>query len=78
MATGAGRQLAAQHAHIPSLKVLAPVMLADARGMLWTALADPVLLFENNGLYSMNGELPADAGSVEIAHARVCGARATP
>ncbi len=45
--------------------------------MLWTALADPnpVLPFENNGLYNMTGELPADAGSVEIAHTRVCSAR---
>ena len=47
MATGAGRQLAAQHshslegwyAHIPGIKVLAPATLEDARGMLWTALA---------------------------------------
>ncbi|MGE5772111.1 MAG: alpha-ketoacid dehydrogenase subunit beta, partial [Hyphomicrobiales bacterium] len=49
MATGAGRQLAAQHshslegwyAHIPGIKVLAPGTLEDARGMLWTALQDP-------------------------------------
>ena len=42
MATGAGRQLAAQHshslegwyAHIPGIKVLAPATLEDARGML--------------------------------------------
>ncbi|MGZ3285209.1 MAG: alpha-ketoacid dehydrogenase subunit beta, partial [Xanthobacteraceae bacterium] len=55
MATGAGRQLAAQHshslegwyAHIPGIKVLAPGTLEDARGMLWTALQDPdpVLIF---------------------------------
>jgi pyruvate dehydrogenase E1 component beta subunit len=46
MTTGAGRQLAAQHshslegwyAHVPGLKVVAPATLADARGMLWTAL----------------------------------------
>ncbi len=81
MATGAGRQLAAQHAHIlegwyahiPGLKVLTPAVLEDARGMLWTALEDPdpVLLFENNGLYNMEGELPDDAGPVEIGHAVV-------
>jgi pyruvate/2-oxoglutarate/acetoin dehydrogenase E1 component len=49
MATGAGRQLAAQHshsleaffAHIPGLRVLAPATLEDARGMLWTALRSP-------------------------------------
>jgi pyruvate dehydrogenase E1 component beta subunit len=81
MTTGGGRQLAAQHshslegwyAHIPGLKVLAPATLADARGMLWSALEDPnpVLLFEHGGLYPMEGELAADAGPVEIAHAQV-------
>ena len=73
MATGAGRQLAAQHshslegwyAHIPGLKVLAPATLEDARGMLWTALddPDPVLIFEHVMLYNMAGELAADAGA---------------
>ena len=63
MATGGGRQLAAQHshslegwyAHIPGIKVLTPATLEDARGMLWTALEDPdpVLIFENAGLYNM-------------------------
>src|SRR5665213_2612169 len=48
MATGAGRQLAAQHshslevwyAHVPGLRVLAPATPADASGMLWPALCD--------------------------------------
>ncbi|MCL4300622.1 MAG: alpha-ketoacid dehydrogenase subunit beta [Anaerolineae bacterium] len=81
MATGAGRQLAAQHAHslegwyahIPGIKVLAPATLEDARGMLWTALEDPdpVLIFENNTLYNMEGRLPANAGPVDIDKARV-------
>jgi pyruvate/2-oxoglutarate/acetoin dehydrogenase E1 component len=76
MATGAGKQLAAQHshslegwyAHIPGIKVLAPATLADARGMLWTALEDPdpVLIFENVMLYNMSGELAEDAGAVDI------------
>ena len=76
MATGAGRQLAAQHshslegwyAHIPGIKVLAPATLEDARGMLWTALEDPdpVLIFENVMLYNMTGPLAADAGPVGI------------
>ena len=67
MATGAGKQLAAQHshslegwfAHIPGLKVLAPATLEDARGMLWTALEDPdpVLIFENVMLYNRTGLL---------------------
>lgn len=76
MATGAGRQLAAQHshslegwyAHIPGIKVLAPATLEDARGMLWTALQepDPVLIFENVMLYNMSGKLAHDAGAVNI------------
>ena len=80
MTTGAGRQLAAQHshslegwyAHIPGLRVLAPATLEDARGMLWPALADPdpVLIFEHGSLYNMQGELPADAGPVDIDHGR--------
>jgi pyruvate/2-oxoglutarate/acetoin dehydrogenase E1 component len=81
MATGAGRQLAAQHshslegwyAHIPGIKVLAPATLEDARGMLWTALEepDPVLIFENVMLYNMSGKLAPDAGAVNIDKAAV-------
>ena len=66
MATGAGRQLAAQHshslegwyAHIPGIRVLAPATVADARGMLAPALADPdpVLIFEHAQLYNMEEE----------------------
>lgn len=71
MATGAGRQLAAQHshslegwyAHIPGLKVLAPATIDDARGMLRLALddPDPVLIFEHAVLYNVEGELSGTA-----------------
>jgi pyruvate dehydrogenase E1 component beta subunit len=81
MATGGGKQLAAQHshslegwyAHIPGIKVLTPATLEDGYGMLATALdePDPVLIFENQTLYNMEGELPADAGPVDITKARV-------
>ena len=81
MATGAGRQLAAQHSHslenwyasVPGIRVIAPATLEDARGMLWTALQDPdpVLMFENALLYNLEGELAADAGAVDIDTARV-------
>jgi pyruvate dehydrogenase E1 component beta subunit/2-oxoisovalerate dehydrogenase E1 component len=81
MATGAGKQLAAQHshslegwfAHIPGIRILAPATLEDARGMLWTALEDPdpVLIFENALLYSMKGKMAADAGPVDIDRAAV-------
>ena len=81
IATGGGRQVAAQHshslegwyAHIPGIKVLAPATLEDARGMLWPALEDPdpVLIFEHSGLYNMKGDLAPDAGPVEIGHASI-------
>jgi pyruvate dehydrogenase E1 component beta subunit len=80
MATGAGRQLAAQHshsfegwyAHVPGLRVLAPATVEDARGMLQPALddPDPVLIFENAQLYNAEGELPDDFDT-DIDHARV-------
>lgn len=69
MASGAGRQLAAQHshswenwyAHVPGLKVLAPATVTDARYMLGQALADPdpVLIFEHVMLYNESAELDA-------------------
>ncbi|QDG67331.1 MULTISPECIES: alpha-ketoacid dehydrogenase subunit beta [unclassified Pseudarthrobacter] len=81
MTTGAGRQLGAQHshslegwyAHIPGLRILTPATLADARGMLWTALEDPdpVLIFEHGSLYNVAGELADDAGPVGIDEAAV-------
>jgi pyruvate/2-oxoglutarate/acetoin dehydrogenase E1 component len=81
MATGGGRQLAAQHshslegwyAHIPGLRIVAPATLEDARGMLWTAIQDPdpVIVFENAMLYNLEGDLAADAGPVDIDSAAV-------
>ena len=81
MATGAGRQLAAQHshslegwyAHIPGLKVLAPGTVEDARYMLAAALADPnpVLIFEHIVLYNAEADLNPAVTAVDIEHARV-------
>jgi pyruvate dehydrogenase E1 component beta subunit len=81
MASGAGRQLAAQHshslevwyAHVPGLKVLAPATLEDARGMLALALADPdpVVIFEHAQLYNLEGELADPPPAVDICHAAV-------
>ena len=72
MATGGGRQLAAQHshslegwyAHIPGVKVATPATVADARGLLLAALKepDPVLIFEHATLYPLEGE--SEDGSV--------------
>lgn len=81
MATGAGRQLAAQHshslevwyAHIPGLRVLTPATLEDVRGMLPTALTcpDPVVIFEHAALYNLEGELAEGAGPVDIVRTAV-------
>jgi pyruvate dehydrogenase E1 component beta subunit len=81
MATGGGRQLAAQHshslegwyAHIPGITVLAAATVADARGMLLAALAepDPVFIFEHATLYPLPGEVDAAAGPADIRHAAV-------
>jgi pyruvate dehydrogenase E1 component beta subunit len=79
MATGGGRQLAAQHshslegwyAHVPGLTVAAPATVTDARGMLAAALRmpDPVILFEHATLYPLEGEV--EAGDVDLARAAV-------
>ena len=81
MATGGGKQVAAQHshslegwyAHIPGIKILAPATIEDARGMLWTALEDPdpVLIFEHVLLYNLEGDLAPDAGPVNIDRAAI-------
>ena len=81
MATGAGRQLAAQHshslegwyAHIPGIKALAPATVEDAHGMLLAALRepDPVFIFEHAALYPLEGELDPAAGAADITRAAV-------
>lgn len=81
MATGGGRQLAAQHshslegwyAHIPGLRVLVPGTIEDARFMLAAALADPnpVLIFEHIVLYNAEGELDPAVTEVDIRSAKV-------
>ncbi len=81
MATGAGRQLAAQHshtlegwyAHVPGLKVVAPATIEDARAMLSAALADPnpVIIFEHVMLYAVAGKLPAVPAQVSLTGAAV-------
>jgi pyruvate dehydrogenase E1 component beta subunit len=81
MATGGGRQLAAQHshslegwyAHIPGIKVLAPAMVADARGMLLAAVRepDPVFIFEHATLYPLEDEIDETAGPADIATAAI-------
>jgi pyruvate dehydrogenase E1 component beta subunit len=81
MATGAGRQLAAQHshslecwyAHVPGLKVVAPATIEDARGMLGAALADPnpVIIFEHVMLYATAGKLPSEPKPISLTGAAI-------
>jgi pyruvate dehydrogenase E1 component beta subunit len=81
MATGGGRQLAAQHshslegwyAHVPGITVLAPATVGDAHAMLLGALQepDPVFLFEHATLYPMEGELDETAAPVDLRRAAV-------
>lgn len=81
MATGAGRQVAAQHshslegwyAHIPGIKVLAPATVTDAKGMVLAALRepDPVFIFEHSYLYPQEGEMEEGGGPVDLVRAAV-------
>jgi pyruvate dehydrogenase E1 component beta subunit len=83
MATGAGRQLAAQHshsleawyAHVPGLTVVAPGTVDDARWMLPAALEepDPVVIFEHAGLYNVRGEVTSHAVDLRTARVRHTG-----
>jgi pyruvate dehydrogenase E1 component beta subunit len=81
VATGGGRQMAAQHshslegwyAHIPGIQVLTPATVADAYGMLLGALRepDPVFIFEHATLYPLEGEVDETAEPVDICRAAV-------
>ena len=81
MATGGGRQLAAQHshslegwfAHVPGIKIVVPAVAADAKGLLLAAVADPdpVFVFEHATLYGVEGEVDDAAGPGEIGRALV-------
>jgi pyruvate dehydrogenase E1 component beta subunit len=81
MATGGGRQLAAQHshslegwyAHIPGITVVTPGTAQDARVLLLAALRepDPVFVFEHAYLYPIEGEVDETAGPGELGRALV-------
>lgn len=68
---GAAKQLSAQHshsmegwfAHVPGLKVVCPATPSDVYGMMKTAVADdnPVIFYENPGLYAIKGNVPDDS-----------------
>lgn len=81
MATGGARRMAAQHshslegwyAHIPGIKVLTPATVADAGGMLLSALKeeDPVFIFEHATLYPLSAEIDDEILPVNISKAAV-------
>jgi pyruvate dehydrogenase E1 component beta subunit len=78
---GAGRQLGATHsqnlevmfAHVPGLKVVAPSMPRDAKGLLKAAIRsdDPVVFVEHAALYPTRGEVPDGEVLEEIGKSQV-------
>jgi pyruvate dehydrogenase E1 component beta subunit len=80
MTSGAGRGVAAQHSHsfegwyanVPGIKVVTPATVADAKGLLLAAIADPdpVLIIEHGTLYPLQGE-DTDDTPMEIGRATV-------
>lgn len=77
---GGGVGTGAQHAksldsflaHIPGIKVVAPVTPADAKGLLKAAIRDPqpVIFLEHKLLYNLRGEVPDGDELVPIGKAR--------
>ncbi len=78
---GLAEQLSSQHsqalqslyAHFPGLKVIAPSIPYDAKGMLKTAIRDdnPVVFLEGELMYSWKGEVPAEEYLVPLGEAAV-------
>lgn len=78
---GAGNQLGAQHSHsleamflhCPGLRVVAPSVPADAKGLLKSAIRsdDPVMFIEHEGLYGTKGEVPEGEYTIPLGVADV-------
>src|SRR6266481_1920032 len=78
---GAAHALAAQHsqaleslyAHVPGLKVVAPSIPADAKGLLKAAIRDdnPVVFIESEVMYALKGDVPAGEHVVPLGVADV-------
>lgn len=78
---GAGFNAAAQHSqcleawftHTPGLKVVMPSTPYDAKGLLWTSIADdnPVVFIEHKGLYGKKGSVPEQDYAVPLGAAEV-------
>lgn len=78
---GAGARFGAQHSQavenwgmmIPGLKIVAPAMPGDVKGLLAASIRDPdpVLFFESKSLYALKGEVPDGEHIVELGKANV-------
>ena len=79
--SGAAAQVAAQHSqafeswfvHIPGLVVVMPSTPRDAKGLLKSAIRDdnPVIFMENEVLYNLKGEVPAEEYTIPLGQADV-------
>jgi pyruvate dehydrogenase E1 component beta subunit len=78
---GGGARFGAQHSQavenwamaIPGVKVMAPALPADVKGMMAAAIRDPdpVLFFESKSLYATKGEVPDGEHIVPLGKANV-------
>ncbi len=78
---GGGARFGAQHSQsvenwgmmIPGLKIVAPAMPGDVKGLLAASIRDPdpVLFFEQKSLYALKGEVPEGEHVVELGKANV-------
>jgi pyruvate dehydrogenase E1 component beta subunit len=78
---GAGSRFGAQHSQavenwamaIPGLKIVAPAMPGDVKGLLAASIRDPdpVLFFESKSLYALKGEVPDGEYVLELGKANV-------
>lgn len=79
--SGVAAQVAAQHsqafesffANVPGLKVVAPAVPADAKGLLKSAIRDdnPVIFLESETLYSLTGEVPTGERTLPLGRGEV-------
>ena len=78
---GGGSRFGAQHSQavenwammIPGLKIVAPAMPGDVKGLLAASIRDPdpVLFFEQKSLYAIKGEVPEGEHVIELGKANV-------
>jgi len=78
---GGGSRFGAQHSQsvenwamaVPGLKVVAPALPSDVKGLLAASIRDPdpVLFFEQKSLYATKGEVPDGEHIIELGKANV-------